>query len=116
MKKLIFLISFSILFQSCLSYQTIDYNNIAVEKNQKFKVLGVGGKNIKGRLVSKNEQTMILEKNGQLQKISVDKIYEVKVRKFSILKTFTGIGGTYALVIAAVIVLILALGEFPALG
>ena len=30
---------------------------------------------------------MILENNGQLQEISVDEIDEVKVRKFSILKT-----------------------------
>jgi hypothetical protein len=35
---------------------------------------------------------MILENNGQLQEISVDEIYEVKVRKFSIWKT---VGRTY---------------------
>ena len=87
MRKFIFLLSFSILFQSCFSYKTVDYNNIAIEKKQKFEVLGVGGTNIKGRLVSKNDQLMILENNGKLQEISVDKIYEVKVRKFSIWKT-----------------------------
>ena len=81
------LLLLSILFQSCFSYKTVDYNNIAIEKKQKFEVKGVKGKYIKGRLVSKDEQLMILENNGQLQEISVDEINEVKVRKFSIWKT-----------------------------
>ena len=92
MKKFIFLLSFSILFQSCFSYKTVDYNNIVIGEKQKFEILGVGGTNIKGRLVSKNDQLMILENNGQLQEISADEIDEVKVRKFSILKT---VGRTY---------------------
>ena len=93
MKKLsLLLLLLSILFQSCYSYKTVDYNKIAIEKKQNFEVLGVGGTNIKGRLVSKNEQLMILENNGQLQEISVDEINEVKVRKFSIWKT---VGRTY---------------------
>ena len=88
MKKFsLLLLLLSILFQSCFSYKTVDYNKIAIEKKQNFEVLGVGGTNIKGRLVSKNEQLMILENNGQLQEISVDEINEVKVRQFSILKT-----------------------------
>jgi len=89
MRKLsILLLSFSILFQSCFSYKTIDYNSISNEKKQKLEVKGVGGTNIiKGTLVSKNEQTMTLDANGQLQKIPVSEIYEVKVRKFSILKS-----------------------------
>jgi hypothetical protein len=84
---LLLLLSFSILFQSCYSYKTIDYNSISNEKKQKLEVKGVGGTNIKGTLVSKNEQTMTLDANGQLQKIPVSEIYEVKVRKFSILKS-----------------------------
>ena len=108
MKNFIFLLSFSILFQSCFSYKTVDYNNIAIEKKQKFEVSGVGGKNIKGRLVSKNEQLMILENNGQLQEISVDEIYEVKVRKISIWKT---VGRTYlSLGIGALVIGVLLSG------
>ena len=68
MKIFIFLLSFSILFQSCFSYKTVDYNNIAIEKKQKFEVFGVEGTNIKGRLVSKNEQLIILENNGHYKK------------------------------------------------
>ena len=92
MKKLIFLLSISVLFQSCFSYKSVNYNEIAIGKKPKVEVKGVGGKNIKGKLVSKNEQLMILENNGQLQEISVDEIYEVKVRKISIWKT---VGRTY---------------------
>ena len=87
MKKLSLLLSFLILFQSCFSYKTVDYNSIPIEKKQKVEVKGVGGTNIKGTLVSKNEQTMIVDNNGQLQKIPVSEIYEVKVRKFSILNS-----------------------------
>jgi len=111
MKKFIFLLSFSILFQSCFSYKTVDYNNIAIEKKQKFEVFGIGGTNIKGRLVSKNDQLMILENSGQLQEMPVSEIYKVKVRKFSILKSAGLLGGVYAtviVVIAAVFLVVLA--------
>ena len=110
MKKFIFLLSFSILFQSCFSYKTVDYNNIAIEKKQKFEVSGVGGKNIKGRLVSKNEQLMILENNGQLQEMPVSEIYEVKVRKFSILKSTGLLGATYAAIVVGILIAIIAGG------
>ncbi|MFT5214336.1 MAG: hypothetical protein ACI9WV_002065, partial [Patiriisocius sp.] len=39
MKKLFFLLSFSILLQGCFSYKAIDYNSIKIEKKQKFEVL-----------------------------------------------------------------------------
>ena len=92
MKKSSLLLSFLILFQSCFSYKTVDYNRIPIEKKQKVEVKGIGGINIKGTLVSKNEQTLTVDTNGQLQEISVDEIYEVKVRKLSLWKTA---GGTY---------------------
>ena len=110
MKKFIFLLSFLFLFQSCFSYKTVDYNNIAIEKKQKFEVSGVGGKNIKGRLVSKNEQLMILENNGQLQEMPVSEIYEVKVRKFSILKSTGLLGATYAAIVVGILIAIIAGG------
>ena len=110
MKNFIFLLSFSILFQSCFSYKTVDYNNIVIEKKQKFEVSGVGGKNIKGRLVSKNEQLIILENNGQLQEMPVSEIYEVKVRKFSILKSTGLLGATYAAILVGILIAIIAGG------
>ena len=88
MKKRSLLLSFLILFQSCFSYKTVNYNRIPIEKKQKVEVKGIGGINIKGTLVSKNEQTLTIDTNGQLQKIPVGEIYEVKVKKFSLLKSY----------------------------
>ena len=110
MKNFIFLLSFSILFQSCFSYKTVDYNNIAIQKKQKFEVFGVEGTNIKGRLVSKNDQLIILENNGQLQEMPVSEIYEVKVRKFSILKSTGLLGATYAAILVGILIAIIAGG------
>ena len=111
MKKLPLLLSFLILFQSCYGYKTVNYNSIPIEKKQKVKVKGVGGTNIKGILVSKNEQILTLDIDGQLQKISVSEIYEVKVRKFSFFKT----AGVSLISLAAIGVLLaasaLALGD-----
>jgi hypothetical protein len=41
---------------------------------------------------------MILKNNGQLQEVPVSEIYEVKVRKFSILKSFAVIAGPVVLI------------------
>tara|TARA_B110000971_G_scaffold132887_1_gene136035 strand:+ start:212 stop:535 length:324 start_codon:yes stop_codon:yes gene_type:complete len=87
MKKLFFLLSFSILFQSCFSYKSIGYNNIEINKKQKLEVVKIDKTNINGQLVSKNETTMILETKVGLQTIVVEEIYDVKVRKFAFLKT-----------------------------
>jgi S-adenosylmethionine:diacylglycerol 3-amino-3-carboxypropyl transferase len=102
MKKSSLLLSFLILFQSCFSYKTVDYNSIPIEKKQKVEVKGVGGTNIKGTLVSKNEQILTVDTNGQLQKIPVSEIYEVKVRKFSLLKS-SGVLASSILVVTAVL-------------
>ena len=99
MKKLIFLLSVSILFQSCFSYKTVDYNNIIIEKKQKVEVENLERTNIKGRLVSKNEKSVILETNKVLQTILKDEIFEVRVRSFSILKS-TGVIAAAALLFA----------------
>ena len=104
MKNLVLLLSFSILFQSCFSYKTVDYNSIPIEKKQKVEVEGVAGTYNKGTLVSKDETTMVLEHKGGTQTILAKDIYEVKVRTSSILKTA-----------GLIIVLRLITGPFPAL-
>ena len=104
MKNLVLLLSFSILFQSCFSYKTVDYNSIPIEKKQKVEVEGVAGTYNKGTLVSKDETTMVLEHKGGTQTILAKDIYEVKVRTFSKLKTA-----------GLIIVLRLITGPFPAL-
>ena len=60
MKKFIFLFLFSILFQSCFSYKTVDFNDIASEKKQNFEVEKLDSSKLTGRLVSKNEKIIVL--------------------------------------------------------
>jgi hypothetical protein len=97
MKKLIFLFSFSILFQSCFSYKSVDLNSISIEskKKQNFKVEKLDRTKIKGQLVSVNEKTMFLENNKGLQTILKDEVYDIKVGEFSILKTGLVIAGVF---------------------
>ena len=109
MKKLLILILFSFLFQSCFSYKSVDFNDIKNEKKQKFEVFKIDKTNIKGRLVSIDENVMILENRNGNQTINENEIYDVKVRKFSILKLATGIVGTYG---AFVVIGVLALASF----
>jgi hypothetical protein len=52
---------------------------------------------------------MILENRNGNQTINENEIYDVKVRKFSILKLATGIVGTYG---AFVVIGVLALASF----
>tara|TARA_B110000116_G_scaffold6711_1_gene5835 strand:+ start:414 stop:749 length:336 start_codon:yes stop_codon:yes gene_type:complete len=87
MKKLLFLLSFSILFQSCYSYKSIDYSNIEINKKQKLEVLMLNKTSMKGQLVSKNEKTIILQTKDGQGAIPMEEVYNVKVREFSLLKT-----------------------------
>ena len=109
MKKLFILLLFSFLFQSCFSYKSVNFNDIKNEKKQKFEVSKLDKTNIKGRLVSIDENMIILENRNGNQTINENEIYDVKVRKFSIIKLATGIVGTYG---ALVVIGILALAGF----
>ena len=109
MKKLFILLLFSFLFQSCFSYKSVNFNDIKNEKKQKYEVLKLDKTNIKGRLVSIDENVMILQNRNGNQTINENEIYDVKVRKFSILKLATGIVGTYG---AFVVIGVLALASF----
>ena len=109
MKKLFLLFLISFLFQSCFSYKSVNFNDIKNEKKQKFEVSKIDKTNIKGRLVSIDENVMILENRNGNQTINENEIYDVKVRKFSIIKLATGIVGTYG---ALVVIGILALAGF----
>ena len=109
MKKLFILLLFSFLFQSCFSYKSVNFNDIKNEKKQKFEVSKLDKTNIKGRLVSIDENVMILQNRNGNQTINENEIYDVKVRKFSILKLATGIVGTYG---AFIVIGVLALASF----
>ena len=109
MKKLLLLLLFTFLFQSCFSYKSVNFNDIKNEKKQKFEVSKLDKTNIKGRLVFIDENAMILENRNGNQTINENEIYDVKVRKFSILKLATGIVGTYG---AFIVIGVLALASF----
>ena len=109
MKKLLLLLLFSFLFQSCFTYKSVNFNDIKNEKKQKFEVSKLDKTNIKGRLVSIDENVMVLENRNGNQTINENEIYDVRVRKFSIIKLATGIVGTYG---ALVVIGILALAGF----
>ncbi len=109
MKKLILLLLFSFFFQSCFSYKSVNFDDIINEKKQKFEVLKLDKTNIKGRLVSVGENVMILENRNGYETINENEIYDVKVRKFSILKSATGIVGTYGALVLIGIVALFAL-------
>ena len=102
MKNLTLLLSLSILFQSCLSYKTVDYNNIAANnKEQMIQIQTVDRTNVRGVLIFKDENSMTLENNGATQTILKEEIYDLKVKKFSALKTLGGVAKTGAWVAAA---------------
>ena len=98
MKKIIFLLLTSILFQSCSSYKSVDFNDIVVEKKRKFEIEKLDSSKLTGRLVSKNENSIVLETNSGFQTIKNTEIQELKVKKFSVLKTITGLTSTYFLI------------------
>ena len=62
MKKIIYIFAFSILFQSCFSYKTVEYNNIDTEKKQTLRIQKDDRTKIKGKLVSKDDNKIIISK------------------------------------------------------
>ena len=98
MKKLFILLSFFSLFQSCFSYKSVNYDTISNDnKKQKIQVEMLDRTKFIGQLVSKDDKTMTLETNGSTQTILKKDVYEVKIVKFSILKTLGNVakGGAW---------------------
>ena len=113
MKNLFILLSFLILFQSCFSYKSVNYDTISIDdKKQKIQVEMLDRTKFSGQLVSKDDKTMTLENNGSTQTILKKDIYEVKVVKFSILKTLgnTAKGGAWIAAAAGIYILIVLSG------
>mgnify|MGYP001464168703 CR=1 FL=1 len=100
MKKLYILLL--LLFQSCFSYKYVNFNDIKNKKQQKIEITYLDKTNVKGRLVFIDKNKIILQNKEQNQTILKDEIYDLKVRKFSILKLAVVGFSTYgALVIIA---------------
>ena len=109
MRKIVYLFAFSILFQSCFSYKTVEYNNINAEKKQTLRIKKEDRTKIKGKLVSKDDKKIIINKSGENLTVFQENIEEVRIKKFSIIRTAVGAAGTYAaaIVIGAVVLLVL---------
>ena len=108
MKKIIYIFAFSVLFQSCFSYKTVEYNNIDTQKKQTLIIKKDDRVTIKGKLVSKDDSKIIISKSGENQIVLQENIDEIRVKKFSIIRTAVGSAATYAVTI--VILAIAALG------
>ena len=87
-----------------MNYDAISNDN----KKQNIQVEMLDRTKFSGELVSKNDKTMTLENNGNTQTILKKDVYEVKVVKFSILKTLGNVakGGAWIAAAAGMIVII----------
>ena len=86
MKNLFILLSFLILFQSCFTYKTVNYDEILNDKKQKLEVEMLDRTKFSGQLVSADEITMTLENNG-IKQLSLRKIFtKSKSKSFQFLK------------------------------
>ena len=95
MKKIILLLLFSFLFQSCFSYKSVNFDDIKNEKEQKIIIETIYKESIKGKLIYIDEKQITLKKSGELKSVSKEEIRNISVRKFSISKTAEVVIGGY---------------------
>ena len=113
MKNLYILLSFLILFQSCFSYKSVNYDTISNDnKKQKIQIEMLDRTKLDGELVSVDDKTITLENNGNTKTILKKDIYEAKVVKFSTLKTLINVarGGAWIAAAAGIIVVVSLIG------
>tara|TARA_S200000501_G_scaffold311492_1_gene302082 strand:- start:28 stop:372 length:345 start_codon:yes stop_codon:yes gene_type:complete len=113
MKNIFILLSFLILFQSCFSYKSVNYDTISNDnKKQNIQVEMLDRTKFNGQLVSKDDKAMTLKTNGSTQTILKKDVYEVKVVKFSILKTLGNVakGGAWIAAAAGMMLVIIIAG------
>ena len=105
MRIIVFLLSFLILFQSCFSYRAVNYSEISDDKKQKVEVEMLDRTKFSGQLVSTDDKSMTFDNNGIEQKVLKKDIYEIKIKKFSILKTLGKIakGGAWVAASAGIL-------------
>ena len=108
MKNIVILLSFLILFQSCFSYRTANYDDLLNDKKQKVRVEMIDRTKFSGQLVSTDDKIMTLDNNGIKQEVLKQDIYEIKIKKFSILKTLGNIakGGAWVAASAGILFII----------
>ena len=108
-KSVVFSLSFLILFQSCFSYRTVNYSEISKDKKQKVELEMLDRTKLSGQLVSTDDRTITLKNDGIEQKVLKKDIYEIKIKKFSILKSLGNIarGGAWVAASAGIFFIII---------
>ena len=108
-KSVVFTLSFLILFQSCFSYRTVNYSEISNDKKQKVELEMLDRTKFSGQLVSTDDRTITLLNDGIEQKVLKKDIYEIKIKKFSVLKTLGNIarGGAWVAASAGIFFIII---------
>ena len=112
-KSVVFTLSFLILFQSCFSYRTVNYSEVSNDKKQKVEVEMLDRTKFSGQLVSTDDRTITLLNDGIEQKVLKKDIYEIKIKKFSVLKTMGNIarGGAWVAASAGIFFIIILSGS-----
>ena len=107
MKKVICVLSLCIICQSCRSTKFVDYNDDGFEDQQKLRITLVDRTSVKGQLVSKNETEIVLANDGGTKTIPREQISNIKIKQFSVGKTFGFAGGTLAVAGSILIIALL---------
>ena len=112
MKKTVLLLLISLLFQSCFSYtRALNFNAGAVEVNQEVKIYKNNGTEFKGKVLSVDEDQIVIisNKTKQVVKTPVKDILGVQRKQFSARKSI----GIPAAALITAILIYAAFGEQP---
>ncbi|RTY94994.1 hypothetical protein [Flavobacterium sp. GT3R68] len=99
----------SLLLHSCYSYKTIDPGKTPLTEGKKYKIK-IDDKFQKANLVSLNDSTANFKAGKKNIQIAEKDIKEIKIRKFSVLKTASLVTGSA--VLGVIIGIGLALQDF----
>lgn len=112
MKNTIFYLLFvSIFLQGCYSYKTIDLNQTKLQEGKIYKVKQED-KFVKATLKTLNDSTTTFLVGKSEKQIPITSIKEIKVKKFSVLKTVS----LFPITIAVIVIGFTATYNGPQLG
>ena len=111
MKKIVIVLLISLLFQSCFSYDALDFKAGAVVEKQKVKIYKNNGTELKGKVLSanKNQISITASKTKQVVKTPLKAILGVQAKKMSWGKSI----GIPAAAIVVALILIAIFAEQP---
>ncbi len=91
MKKITYLLSVVILFQSCYSYKTLYVKDYNKTNNKKVRIELIDSTKYKGRIINYNNDIFVIEKNNKIVEFHISEIKTIKQRKVSTIKTLGAI-------------------------